>query len=143
MLIDYENQFTADGGQPIVGSALTTKYIDLKAADDIAVGEPVYLMARITETFNAPCTDIDIALQSDDETTFAGAATVLTANKTVANNQLDAGKLYCIGAVPVGTQKRYLSGYITCNGGNPTTGKIELWLVKGTQVKPYNEAITI
>jgi len=124
---------TFSNNQAITGSAASTEYIDLGATGtpalnatalsrDIGRGNPVNIRVQVTETFDA-LTSLKVAIQTDDNTGFSTATTVLE-TETVALASLTAGYVFNLQWIPRNTDERYVRLYYTVAGSNPTVGTV-------------------
>lgn len=141
MIEDYEMELTAAAGQAVTIDAYSSKSIDLRAALDAAVGEPLHVLAQVTEDFDE-LTSLLVALRGDDDGAGTNVVTLLSKSILLAGLTVAAG-VQRIGIVPPGTKKRYLRGHFDVTGDEPTEGKIRMWLAKGSNVTPANPSFTI
>lgn len=136
MLFDALTLFS--DGQAVTASAASTDYIDLGAtgtpalnstalARDIGKGNKVKLRIQCTETF-LTCTSVKVAVQSDDNSSFSSAATVLE-TEAIPVASLVAGYVFNIDEFPRRTNERYIRLYYTVAGSSATAGKITAGVV--------------
>lgn len=141
MLTDALGTFSNQ--QAITASAASTSYVDLGAtgtptpghttalARDIGRGNPVNIRIQVTETF-ATLTSLKVAIQTDDNSGFSSAKTVLE-TEAIAAATLVAGYVFNIQWIPRDTDERYLQLYYTVGGANATAGKIFAATVEAAQ----------
>lgn len=142
MLADALGNFCGATGQAITASAASTEYIDLGATGtpalnttalsrDIGRGTPVNIRVQVTEAF-ATLTSLKVAVQTDDNTSFSSAATVLE-TEAIALATLTAGYVFNIQWIPRDTDERYVRLYFTVAGSNATGGKVWAAVVEAAQ----------
>lgn len=143
MLFDALGNFCGASGQAITASAASTEYIDLGATGtpapghttalkrDIGRGNPVNIRVQVTEAF-ATLTSLKVAIQTDDNSSFSSAATVLE-TEAIAVADLVAGYVFNLQWIPRNTDERYLRLYFTVAGSSATTGKIFAGVVQAGQ----------
>lgn len=134
---------TFSDGQSITGSAASTSSIDLGATGtpkpghttalsrDIGRGNKVNIRVQVTEAF-ATLTSLKVAVQTDADTAFGSATTVLE-TEAIAVADLVAGYVFNLEYLPRNTDERYLRLYYTVAGSNATTGKIWAAVVEAGQ----------
>ena len=119
----YQDKATLmSDGQTITSTGASTDYIDLGAARDISRGEPLWLVAVITATSGTSPT-INMALQSDDNTSFSSALTVATTGTLTSPG---VGTTLVL-AVQAQTAERYIRAYFTLGGTSPSF-TIDAWI---------------
>lgn len=139
MIFDEENLLSDD--QAITGTANSTNYYDAGAKGtphggaaalvaDQGKGNKIPFLVQITAAFNT-LTSLNIALETDDNTSFSSAATVLDQDIVLAD--LIAGKQIAFDYLPKGTNERYFRLVYTVTGSNPSTGTITAGAVMGVQ----------
>lgn len=139
MIFSAEQLFSDD--QAITADAASTNYIDLGAtgtpygangalARDIGKGEPVPIEVIVTAAFDN-LTSLDIQVQTDDNTSFSSATTVLS--QTILLTDLVAGKNVAFQFVPEGVNERYVRIYYDVTGTAPTAGTITAGISGGRQ----------
>lgn len=118
----------------------TALAIDLKAAADIAKGQPVYAFAKVGDADFTNCTSLAIAIQHADAQAGTGAADILS--KTVLLAGLTKNKLIPLGQLPTGIAKRWLRAYVTVNGSAPNAGKLTIYLTTFRDGMPQNDVFS-
>lgn len=140
MIFSAEQIFSDD--QAITASAASTNILDLGAAGtphgaasaisrDIAKGMPVPILVQVTADF-ATLTSLRVAIQTDDNTSFSSATTVLE-SEDVAVANLVAGFKFPFLHLPLGISERYLRLNYTVTGSNATAGTVTAGIVLGIQ----------
>jgi hypothetical protein len=143
MLIDYEQELTAAGGQAITATAYGTKPYDQKGPADAGLGDTdASLLFKVVGADFNTLTSMDIALTADDDGAGTNEVTVLTKNFLLASLTKAAG-VRRVGVVPPGTRKRFFRVKCTVNGSAPSQGKIQAWIASGDDSTPANIAFTI
>lgn len=142
MLLDLENELTTKGGQLFNAADGASEYgdktFDAKAANDLAIGEPLHVMCRVEGANSDVGTSLAIALVGD--TDGAGTSEVTLVTKTVLQAALLENSVFHIGIVPPGVSKRYLRAKVTTAGAPATVGKLVIWLAKGSDMQRANVA---
>lgn len=115
--------------QAITADAASTNLIDLGAAADIGVGEPLLIDVAVDEAFNT-LTSLNIILETDDNAAFSSATALWTKNFLLAS--LTAGAKLNLPAIPVGCE-RYIRLRYDVVGTDPTTGKFTSRIVLNNQ----------
>lgn len=152
MMYDLQTQFSS--AQAITASAASTNYIDLNSIKNIGVGQDLNLVAIVTTAFTDSGSDstVTISVQTDDNSSFSSAATLLTLNTLAALTaagttriaklpQLASGSLTTTSA---GGYERYMQLYYTVANGNLTTGAITAFLSLDVQAwTPYASGFSI
>lgn len=128
-MITDENLYISKA-QAITASAASTEYIDLGAAGD-ALGQPIQFVFNITESFNT-LTSLTFAIQCHEDSSFS-TGTKTIASFSVALAQLTANSRAGVITLPPGCE-RYVRGYYTVVGSNPSTGKITAFVAQGVPV---------
>jgi len=118
MFTDYETLMSDD--QAITATAASTNYIDIGADADIGIGQPVNILVQVTEAFTN-LTNLAIAIQTDDNSSFSSATTIYTETIVLAN--LTAGAKINMRVFPPANE-RYVRMYYTVTGSAPNAGKI-------------------
>jgi hypothetical protein len=138
MILDAKAQLhSTAAGQAITADAVSENSYDLGVVRDVGVGEPLYVVLQITESFNT-LTTLDISLVSAD-------VTALTTNKTLhftksfALARLLINNTFVLGAVPHGVTRRHVGLDYNVVGTDPTTGKIKAWIVNRAQANQISE----
>ena len=102
MILDKQNLFSDD--QAVTVTADSTNVIDLGIAG-MGKGEPVRLLAQVTETFDGG-TSLQASLVTSDSSTFSGATT-LVETAAIAEASLRAGYEFGLGGFMPEEIKRY------------------------------------
>ncbi len=118
-ILDYDDEFTTAGGQPMAGAAaIGTKVKDAGAARDWGAGEPIIPYVHLTGDADS---DVVTSMQFDfiaaDSVDLATNPVVL-ATKTVLKAALVKNSLHAMPALAAGSKKRYLGWKFTPIGGN-------------------------
>lgn len=146
MIFDKQTQFSA--AQAITVSAASTNVIDLLAAgvpyghtgavtrdQGINSGESdVPLLIQVVTAF-ATATSVKVAVQTDDNSSFSSAATILE-TEAIPIATLVAGYKFNIARLPEGTRERYVRLYYTVAGSDATAGAITAGIVAARQNNP-------
>lgn len=144
MILDYELELSSK--QAITADAGSTNYYDAKADKDLGIGEPIQVAARVTEAFNN-ATSVEVQIQGGDAVdaggvpTFADAVVISRKSFLLAELNTAGRALPGIPPIPQGTSFRFYRAFYDVTGIAPTTGKISLWLVPGTDTKPANAGV--
>lgn len=117
MLIDKENVFSDN--QAITADAVSTNVIDL-GKDGLAPGNPLSVIAQVTEAFNT-LTSLNITVQSSVDEAFTSPISHQTVNILLAS--LTLGKRVDLGSLLDGT-KRFVRLNYDVAGSNPSAGKV-------------------
>lgn len=117
MLLDQKNVFS--NGQAITADAVSTNVIDL-GKDGLAPGNPLSVIAQVTEAFNT-LTSLTVQVQSSVDEAFTSPITHQSVTIALAN--LTLGKRVDLGSLLDGT-KRYVRLNYDVTGTNPTLGKV-------------------
>lgn len=118
MFLDKLTLFSED--QAVTATAASTNYIDFGGDFDVGKGEPLELIVIVTEAFDN-LTNLAIAVQTDDNTSFSSATTLHTETIVLAN--LTAGAELSIRFWPRANERYGRLNY-TVTGTTPTAGKI-------------------
>lgn len=143
MITSAQQLFSDD--QAVTASAASTNYIDLLAAGtpygaaaalnrDQGKGNKIPIHIQTTAAF-ATLTSLKVAVQTDDNTSFSSATTVLE-TEAIAAATLVAGYVFNIDSIPLQTTERYIRLYYTVAGSNATTGTIWAGVTMGNQQAP-------
>lgn len=143
MIFDRQSKFSS--AQAITASAASTDYIDFGATGtpygaaaalnrDQGKGGKIPLHIQVTEAF-ATATSVKVAVQTDDNSSFSSAATVLE-TEAIPIATLIAGYVFNIDSFPLKTNERYVRLYYTVAGSDATTGKITAGVTMGNQQAP-------
>lgn len=134
---------TFSNNQAITATAASTSSIDLGATGtpspghtvalkrDIGRGNKVKIRVQVTEAF-ATCDSLKVAIQTDDDTAFGSATTVLE-TEAIAVASLTIGYVFNLEYLPRNTDERYLRLYYTVAGSDATLGKIWAAVVEEAQ----------
>lgn len=152
MILDYELELTASGGQAITataraGGAAPGNYVDSKADADRGVGEPISAWAIVREAFNN-LTSLDVQIVGGDAVDANGAPTWADEEVLVTKNFLLAALntvsrfLAGIPSMTAGSSRRFYTLKFVVNGIAPTTGKISAGFTTAEDQKPANVAVT-
>ena len=119
----------ADAQESTVSTA-STSYVDTIAKGDSYEG--AWLYVRIdTACTSAGATTVDFALQTDDNTSFSSATTLVSTGAT-AKASLTSGKEFAL-RIPAGAE-RYIRGYVTVATGPLLAGKWDMFIVKDVNI---------
>lgn len=156
MIIDTLNEFAdASSVAAAAGTALIGDVIDLGATpQDLGNGEPMYLIITVDTSIitGGVAGTIEFKLASDAQAAIAtdGTATQHIATGTFVTdddslNDLDAGAVAYVGALPTGAGKayeRYLGILATVGTTTVTAGAISAFLTKDPSAwKAYADAV--
>lgn len=134
MFIDKENLFS--NAQAITATAASSDVIDLDgqavsaARKKGAIGIDLEILAQVVESF-ATLTSLTVALQTDDDSAFGTAETVVQ-TAAIATASLVVGHQFRLSSLPH-RLKRYVRLLYTVAGSNATAGKVTAALVLGRQ----------
>ena len=139
MILDTTTMFSDD--QAITASAASTNLLDLgasgtpvgaAAAISRDLGNSVVpILIQVTTAF-ANNTSLKVGIQTDDNTGFSSAATVLE-SEAIAVATLVAGYKFVMQYVPMTVNERYVRLYYTIAGSNANAGNITAGLIMGNQ----------
>ena len=139
MILDTQTMFSDD--QAITASAASTNLLDLgasgtpvgaAAAISRDLGNSVVpILIQVTTAF-ANNTSLKVGIQTDDNTGFSSAATVLE-SEAIAVATLVAGYKFVMQYVPMTVNERYVRLYYTIAGSNANAGNITAGLIMGNQ----------
>ena len=130
MIIDSKLIMSDD--QEVTVDAASTDVLDLGAAGD-AVGNELYLVARVGTLFEGAGASLTIALQTAVAEGF-GTPITLVSSPAIPVESLTSGATVFKVRLPTGAQ-RYLRGYYTITSGPFTAGKIDLFLTPSVEVR--------
>lgn len=120
--------------QAVTASAASTDYIDLQKAGD-AYGNELYLVCRVGTAF-ATLTSLTISIQTDDNTSFSSAKT-LVASQAILLAALTANTQVFAVRMPKGLE-RYARVYYTVGGSDATAGTIDAFFTDQIQQSVTN-----
>lgn len=133
MILDKQLMFSE--AQSITATADSANVIDLGVARDIGVGEELYIMVKVDETFADSGSDstVTVALVTDDNAALSSDSTVRTLVTLSALTA--AGTIYYFKLpIEAGTAyERYAALTYTVANGNLSAGKITAGIVKDIQ----------
>jgi hypothetical protein len=139
MIFDAQTRFS--NAQAVTASAASTNVIDLRAAgipygNDVAVSRDlgifdIPLRIQVVTAF-ATATSIKVAVQTDDNSSFSSAATVLE-TEAIPIATLVAGYQFNIDKFPLKTSERYVRLYYTVAGSDATAGAITAGVVAANE----------
>jgi len=113
MIIDYNLQFS--DAQALTADAASTNVIDLGADRDIGPGEDMKIAVTLDVAMGGTSPTMAVQVQTDDNSAFSSATTVLT-SRTVSAGA--AGDSIIIGLPD--TNERYVRLYYDLGGTSPT-----------------------
>jgi hypothetical protein len=76
-----------------------------------------------------------VAVQTDDNTSFSSAATILE-TEAIAAATLVAGYVFNIDSIPLKASERYIRLYYTVAGSDATAGNVQAGITMGNQQAP-------
>jgi hypothetical protein len=143
MIFSAQDEFS--NKQAVTASAASTNYIDLLATGtpygaaaalnrDLGKGKLIPLFIQVTTAF-ATLTSLKVAVQTDDNTSFSSATTVLE-TEAIPVASLVAGYQFNIQNIPLATTERYVRLYYTVAGSSATAGNIQAGVTMGNQQAP-------
>lgn len=118
MILDRENAFSQS--QALTGTSLvaSTDTIDLSAIRQIGVGEDLYLVVNFEAAPGGTTPTITLALQTDDNSAFSSATTVITYMNAVST---PAASTQFVFPLPYQGLERHVRLAYTQGGTSPTT----------------------
>lgn len=118
MILDNENKFSV--AQSLTGTSLvaSTDYLDLSVARQIGAGKDLYLVINIDTAAGGTSPTLSVAVQTDDNTSFSSATTILT-SPTYTQAQMAASSQLVL-PLPLAGFERYLRLGYTQAGTSPT-----------------------
>lgn len=138
MIIDERLEFS--DAQALTGTAALTDVIDFGSARQLGVGEPLYWVLSVDVASDRTTGDetYSFALQTDDNSAFSSAATLITYAFPAA--VVPAGTRIAF-ALPTNLIERYLRVNATLGGTTPTV-TISSWIgVEPTNATIYPDAV--
>lgn len=118
MILDNENKFSV--AQALTGTSLvaSTDYLDLSSVRQIGAGKDLYLVINIDTAAGGTTPALSVAVQTDDNTSFSSATTILT-SPTYTQAQMVASSQFVL-PLPQAGFERYLRLGYTQTGTSPT-----------------------
>tara|TARA_R100001480_G_scaffold55578_3_gene68512 strand:+ start:285 stop:686 length:402 start_codon:yes stop_codon:yes gene_type:complete len=113
MIIDYNLQFS--DAQSVTADAASTNIIDLGSDRDIGVGEEMKIALNFDVAMGGSSPTLAVLVQTDDNSSFSSATTVLT-SRSIAAAAL--GDTLVLGLPD--TNERYVRLYYDVGGSSPT-----------------------
>lgn len=140
MLLDKELVFSDSQVVTTAAATGSTNYLDLLAAGDIGVGEPLWAVGLVSEAVTASggAANVTFALQVDDNTSFSTATTIFT-TAAIAKATLVLGYRFMavrVPPIPAGAKERYMRALITPDTNDLTTGKFTIFLTPNIDLLP-------
>lgn len=143
MIFSAQDEFS--NKQAITASAASTNHIDLLATGtsygaaaalnrDLGKGNLIPVYIGVTTAF-ATLTSLKVAVQTDDNSSFSSATTVLE-TEAIPVASLVAGYQFNIQNIPLQSTERYIRLYYTVAGSNATAGNIQAGITMGNQQAP-------
>jgi hypothetical protein len=143
MIFSAQDEFS--NKQAVTASAASTNYIDLLATGtpygaaaalnrDLGKGGKIPLHIQVTTAF-ATLTSLKVAVQTDDNSSFSSAATILE-TEAIAAATLIAGYVFNIDSIPLKASERYIRLYYTVAGSDATAGNVQAGITMGNQQAP-------
>lgn len=124
MILDKELLVSND--QAVTATAVSTNVIDLQGAGlgDMSLGEPLNLMAQVSNADFAGGTSIAVAVQTSADAAFSTPVIAYT-TAAIALADLVAGYQFGLGKLPIGGLRYLRFNYVvvgTMSAGNITGG---------------------
>jgi len=113
MIIDYNLQFS--DAQALTVDAASTNIIDLGSDRDIGVGEEMKVALNFDVAMGGSSPTLSVLVQTDDNSSFSSATTVLTSRSIAA---AAIGDTLVLGLPD--TNERYVRLYYDVGGTSPT-----------------------
>ena len=113
MIIDYNLQFS--DAQALTVDAASTNIIDLGSDRDIGVGEEMKVALNFDVAMGGSSPTLSVLVQTDDNSSFSSATTVLT-SRSIADAAI--GDQLVLGLPD--TNERYVRLYYDVGGTSPT-----------------------
>lgn len=139
MIYDAQTRFSY--AQAVTATAASTNVIDLLAAgipygNDVALSRDlgifdIYLRIQVVTAF-ATLTSLKVAVQTDDNSSFSSATTVLE-TEAIPAASLVAGYQFNINEFPLKTSERYVRLYYTVAGSDATAGAVTAGVVASNE----------
>lgn len=142
MILDAHNLFS--DAQAVTAAAASTNLIDLGAARNIGVGEPLFVVVCVDVVFtdSGSNSTLTVDLHGDSTTSFTpdGLQTLFIIPALAA-----AGNVYAARISPdFASNFRYMQLYYTPNNGDLTTGTLTSFITHDVQkYTSYADGITI
>ena len=142
MLIDKQNQFSADAGDSptATGSTASTNIIDLGVARDIggAVTDQLMLLCEVVTAFTSggsATLQVQFQTAPDNGSGSPGSWSILSQSDAIAVASLVQGYKFLPGELPGGTQ-RFIRLNYAIGTGVMTAGTLKAALVPSLDVQP-------
>jgi hypothetical protein len=142
MLIDKQNQFSADAGDSptATGSTASTNIIDLGVARDIggAVTEQLMLLCEVVTAFTSggsATLQVQFQTAPDNGSGAPGSWSILSQSDAIAVAALVQGYKFLPGELPGGTQRFIRLNYVIGTAAM-TAGTLKAALVPALDVQP-------
>jgi len=113
MIIDYNLQLS--DAQSVTADAASTNIIDLGSDRDIGVGEDMKIALNFDVAMGGTSPTLAVLVQTDDNSSFSSATTVLT-SRSIASAAI--GDTLVLGLPD--TNERYVRLYYDVGGSSPT-----------------------
>lgn len=128
-------QLTFSDAQAVTATAASTNYVDTgplfsgNLGRNLGVGDRLYIVVScdVAMTDSSSDSTIAVTLQTDDNTSFSSATTLLTIGTFAA---LSAVGTALVAPLPIGAYERYIRLYYTAANGDLTTGSYTASIVK-------------
>jgi hypothetical protein len=143
---------SAPSGLAVTADAALTDVIDLRQARDIAIGEEVFVVITVTESF-ATATSVEFLVKGSTDSSIVTGDTTLGSTGAILIAQLVAGSQHVIrltypfvaaaGAASVGF--RYIGIFADVGGSNATAGKVLVDVILDPQTRHihYPASVTV
>ncbi len=144
MIID--NQLSFSDAQSLSATGASTNLIDTTATERrLGSGEPLAVVVTVDTALAGTSPTFAFALQSDDNSGFSSAATVVTSATISGAANAPAGARFILPVPPASATERYLRLNYTLGGTTPTiTVTAELQPMSMIQTETlFADAITI
>jgi hypothetical protein len=141
-MIDAQLRFS--NAQAVTATAASTNCIDLGAAKQLGVGNPLYFVVAVVTAMTDAGSDSTIAVtvETDDSDSFGSATTAQTLGTFAATSA--AGTRLVVPMAQFATAERYVRLKYTTANGDLTTGSFTAYLTDNvTQWTAYADGITI
>ena len=130
----FDSLLLFSDAQAITAAAASTSYVDLKAARNLGVGEPLFvvLIVDVALTDGSSDSTLTVDLYGDSSTSFTpdGTQTLFTVAALSA-----IGAKYIARVSPgLAANYRYLQLYYTPNNGNLSTGSVTAFITRNPDI---------